>query len=62
MHFSFESEAEDVSGYIVAKAGEVIGHEHYSSCLNAIRLQLEPLTEESGSLLDSLIEKGVDSD
>jgi len=62
MHFSYDSEAEDVSGYIVAKDGEIIGHEHYSSCLKAIRLHLEPLTEESGSLLDSLVRKGVDSD
>lgn len=62
MHFSYDSEAEDVSGYIVAKGGEVIGHEHYSSCLKAIRLHLEPLTDESGSLLDSLVGKGVDSD
>lgn len=62
MHFSYDSEAEDVSGYIVAKAGKVIGHEHYSSCLKAIRLHLEPLTDESGSLLDSLVGKGVDSD
>ncbi len=44
IHYGFDSEAEDTCGWSAITNGEVITHEHYSSCLKSIRINVEPST------------------
>lgn len=55
MHYSYDSDSEDVSGWLVASAGEVHSHEHYNSCLTAIKLHIEPFKNDHSSLLSTLM-------
>jgi hypothetical protein len=61
MHYSYDSEPEDVSGWLVASNGEVHSHEHYNNCLAAIKLHIEPFREGHSSLLSSIL-GGEDED
>lgn len=61
MHYSYDSESEDVSGWLVASNGNVHNHEHYNNCLAAIKLHIEPFREGHSSLLSSVL-GGEDED
>jgi len=61
MHYSYDSDSEDVSGWLVASNGNVINHEHYNNCLAAIKLHIEPFREGHSSLLSSVL-GGEDED
>lgn len=61
IHFGYDSVAEDVCGWANLKDGELKGHEHYDNCLETIRLHVEPFTEESGNLLDNLLNGDTDT-
>lgn len=54
IHFGYDSESEDESGWVALKGGEQLGHQHYDSCLRTIRIHVEPHTEATGALIQSL--------
>jgi hypothetical protein len=55
IHYGFDSEAEDTCGWSAITNGEVITHEHYSSCLKSIRINVEPSTSHvKAALLEAL--------
>jgi len=58
MHYSYDSDSEDVSGWLVASNGEVHSHEHYNNCLTAIKLHIEPFKNDHSSLLSALLSEG----
>jgi hypothetical protein len=53
VHFGYDSEPEDVSGWIALKGGEPKGHNHFDSCLRNIRLHVEGPSDNSEKLLES---------
>lgn len=54
IHFGYDSEAEDESGWVALKGGEQLGHQHYDACLRTIRVHVEPHTETTGTLIQSI--------
>jgi hypothetical protein len=60
IHYAYDNEREGVCGWAVLLAGDVKGYREYDDCLTAIRLHIEPMHSESGSLLEAL--KGSDED
>jgi len=62
MHYSYDSDSEDVSGWLIASKGEVHTHEHYNNCLTAIKLHIESFSEgHSSRLTTMLLEEDEDS-
>jgi len=41
-HLGYDSETEDVSGWIGLRNGEVHGHKHYDDCLSTIKMVVSP--------------------
>lgn len=60
IHYAYDNEREGVCGWAVLVAGDVKGYREYDDCLTAIRLHIEPMHSESGSLLETL--KAQDED
>ena len=60
IHYAYDNELEEVCGWAVLLAGDVKGYREYDDCLTAIRLHVEPMHSESGSLLEAL--KGTTED
>lgn len=54
IHFGYDSEAEDQSGWVALKGGEQLGHQHYDSCLRTIRIHVEPHSDATGALIQSI--------
>ena len=55
MHYSYDSDSEDVSGWLVASNGEVHNHEHYNNCLTVIKLHIESFSGDHSSRLTTLL-------
>lgn len=53
IHFGYDSEAEDECGWAALSNGEVIAHQHFSSCLKSIRINVEPSSPAEKSALFS---------
>lgn len=56
IHYGYDSESEDVSGWVALKGGKQLGHQHYSNCLRNIRIHVEPHTEATATLLRAVSE------
>lgn len=61
IHYAYDNEREDVCGWAVLHGGDVKGYREYDNCLTAIRLHIEPMHSESGSLLETLKANDEDS-
>ena len=55
IHYSYDSDPEDVSGWIVFANGKVITHEHYNGSLATIKLHVDPFNEDTRDMLESLM-------
>lgn len=62
IHYGYDSESEDVSGWVALKGGEQLGHQHYSNCLKNIRIHVEPHHDETSKLVEAMSSDDSDDD